>query len=294
MTAHPSRPEPRPETRRDCRKTGPRSTVLMTALVATLFMPVATLAVPDAAELERRIAETDWNLKYSSVSKVLDAGTQSRADALLVKARGEIAVGNLRTARDLIEQAGEPLWTMRSEGKAGNHPDQSRQYAELKDVLLSITAGTEKAALADGKKITLQADTQAAVRKAESLQRGGKTEQAIVVLRERYTAVATVAAKLRDGKLLIVKAPEFRDARQWTDGLRRIDERRNLTEYLLVEARAEGLDEGPLIDALAIADRSTETANALAREKRWDQAYASLELAYLQIEDQWRKAGIEW
>ena len=103
-----------------------------------------------------------------------------------------------------------------------------------------------------------------------------------------------MSAKLRDGKVLVVKAPEFRDARQWEEGLRRIDERRYLTEYLLVEARAEGLDERPLVDALAIADRSTETANALAREKRWDQAYASLELAYLQIEDQWRKAGIDW
>ena len=185
MATHPSRSPSFSKARHCSSKERSRSTALMAALVATLLLPVTALAVPDAAELERRIAETDWNIKYSSVSKVLDAGTQSRADTLLVKARGEIAAGNLRTARDLIEQAGEPLWTMRSEPRAGNHPDQARQYAELKEVLLSITAGTEKAAQADGKKIALQVDTRAAIRKAESLQREGKSEQAISVLRER-------------------------------------------------------------------------------------------------------------
>ena len=265
----------------------------LSAPVAAAPAPAGS-TVPSAEQLTAQAMEIDWNLKHSSVAARIDAGTRARSERLLDRARGEIAAGHLRTARELLRQAATPLVAMKPAPQAAAHPNRSRQLAEMRSALESITRGAEQIAREKGLETTLAADTRAAIRRSEDLQRAGQPTRALQHLQQRYRAVKTQVAEWRDGREFVVRAPDARDAQQWDDGVRRIDERRQITEYLIVEARAEGVDPAPLQEALSLADRSLQLASVHANDRRWDQAYQVLELAYAQIEASWRKVGIEW
>ena len=269
-----------------------RQTTLAAWLFAGALFPLTAAAGLTAGDLDRQIRETDWNLKHSSVAPTIDRATQSRSAALLERARAEIAAGHLRTAQDLIRQAARPLVEMDMTEVA--HPDPTRQFSDLRAALESITIGAEAVAREKGKPMTLQPASRQAIARSERLLKQGRTDDAMETLRKRYVEVKQTVATLRDGDLVVIRAPDGRDAKHWEDGLRRMDERRYLTEYLIIEARAEGIDDAPLHEALAIAQRSVKTAEDHARVQRWDQAYASLDLAYVQIEEQWKKVGLEW
>jgi hypothetical protein len=271
--------------------------VLMAALAAPLASaaePRARSALPTPEQVTAQIMEVDWNLKHSSVSVRLDASTRSRSERLLDRARDEIAAGHLKTARGLIRQAAVPLVAMKPSEQTVAHPSRVRQLVEMRATLKSITRGAEEIALQKGLENTLVADTRAVIQRSEDLQRAGQFTRAKQHLQERSQVVNTLVAEWRDGRELVVRAPDSRDEKQWYDGVRRIDERRQITEYLIVEAKAEGIDPAPLHEALSVADRSLETASGHAKERRWDQAYRSLDLAYAQIEASWKKVGIEW
>ena len=250
--------------------------------------------MPTADQLTAQVMEVDWNLRHSSVSTRLDAATMARSERLLDRARDEIGAGHLKTARDLIRQAALPLTTMKPVAQAASHPNRSRQLVELRTTLESITRGAEEIAREKGMSTTLAADTRAAIRKSESLQRAGQPTRAIEHLQQRYAAVQETIASWRDGREFVVRAPERRDERQWDDGVRRIDERRQITEYLIVEAKAEGIDPTPLFEALSTADQTLQAASSHASARRWDQAYRTLDIAYAQIEASWKQVGVEW
>ena len=273
---------------------------LIAALLAgILSVPVqanpGTRPISDA-ELLRQIDETDWSLKYSSVAPRIDAAQQLRSAALLARAREEIAVRHLRTAQDLIRQAAAPLVAMTSSPSdlATSHPEPRRQLEELTSALVSISEGADQIAREKGIAAPLLDETRAALRQSDELQHQGKPQLALELLNQRYAAVQAMVARWRDGGLFIVKAPDGRDQNQWEDGVRRIDERKQLTEYLITEANAEGIDATPLFEALSIADDSLQAATGYASSQRWDKAYRSLDLAYARIEASWKKVGIEW
>ena len=252
--------------------------------------------VPEQAEaLQQQADEIDWNLRNSSISTRVTVKQMSRSQSLLSKARSEIAAGHYRTARNLLRQAAAPLVTMTALAPA--HPDQRRMVSEIQAALNSITEGAAEIAREKGDsraQSELMAETRSAIRKSQVLLRQSKTAQAAELLQDRYAEVQRLVALWRDGANLIVKAPKFGDESQWQDGLRRIDERKQLTEYLIIEAKADDIDPAPLYAALNIADRSVKTASDYAARKQWDEAFRSLDLAYVQIEATWKEVGLEW
>lgn len=262
------------------------------ALIALLAGPAA--AAPADDRLHRQIDETAWNLQHSSVSTRIDAGQKQRALRLLEQARQELAAGHRKTAQGLIRQAASPLVAMSPASQSASHPDRLRQLSELRETVRSIADGAVEVAREKGVSTPIALETRKVLRRSDALQRQGRTTQAIELLQKHYAQVQVQVAAWRDGDRFVIRAPDGQDAAQWDDGRRRIEDRRALTEYLIVEARAEGIDPSPLYEAIRIADTSLEKASSYASSQRWDQAYRTLDLAYAEIEGSWKKVGVEW
>lgn len=67
-----------------------------------------------------------------------------------------------------------------------------------------------------------------------------------------------------------------------------------MTELLITEASAEGIDPAPLHAGLKQAEQLRMEATRMAEGQRWDKAMQSLEVAYVKFEDSWRQVGLEW
>lgn len=236
----------------------------------------------------------EWNLKNSSVASRLEKPTLDKALSLLANARHEIAAGKLNAAERLIDTAALPLHEMTPEAMAGRHPDTAALLAERSKTLASITEGAEEIAREKNASTDFAAQARAALARALALEQRGQLSKALAVVDEAYLVVQKQVARLRDGEtyyLPIAKGPA--DA-QWTDGLRRFEERKQLTEYLIQEADAGGLDTAPLLFGMRAADDSRRVATEQAQAKRWDLALQTLDQAYLSFEQSWKQVGLEW
>lgn len=236
----------------------------------------------------------EWNLKNSSVASRLEKPTLDKSLSLLGNARREIAAGKLNAAERLIDTAALPLHEMTPEAMAGRHPDTAALLAERSKTLASITEGAEEIAREKNASTDFAAQARAALARALALEQRGQLGKALAVVDEAYLVVQKQVARLRDGEtyyLPIAKGPA--DA-QWTDGLRRFEERKQLTEYLIQEADAGGLDTTPLVFGMRAADDSRRVATEQAQAKRWDLALQTLDQAYLSFEQSWKQVGLEW
>jgi hypothetical protein len=236
----------------------------------------------------------EWNLKNSSVASRVDKNALDNSLALLANARRQIAAGKLNAAERLIDRAALPLHEMTPAAMAGRHPDTVALLAERSETLAAITEGAEEVARERKASTDFAAQARAALARSLALQQRGQLNQALAVIDEAYVMVQKESARLRDGEtyyLPIAKGPA--DA-QWADGLRRFEERQQLTEFLILEADASGLDTAPLLFGMRAADDSRRQAAELAKAQRWDLALQSLDQAYLNFENSWKQVGLEW
>jgi hypothetical protein len=270
-------------------------------IVALLALGIALPATANQAyfenyrkQLSQEIDMLDWNLRHSSVAPSLTAQTQRESLEKIDRARQALGSGNTRLAEDLAYEAALPLTTVALKDDLGSHPDRLRYFREIRQALLSITDSAERISREQGTNRDYRSDTLLAVARAEYELKSGDVQAAFAIIGERYDEVSRQAAQYRRGQTYTIAAPEWRDGRQFQDGVRRIDERRTLTEYLILEAQAEGIDQAPLLEALAIAKTSLAQARSLAEQQNWGEAYESLELAFAEIEDRWRMVGLEW
>ncbi|HEY5764353.1 MAG TPA: hypothetical protein VIS73_14180 [Rhodocyclaceae bacterium] len=270
-------------------------------VIALLAFGVALPATANQAyfenyrkQLAQEIEMLDWNLRHSSVAPSLAPRTQQDSLDKIERAKEALGSGNTRLAEDLAAEAALPLTTVARKDDLGSHPDQLRYFREIRQALLSITDSAERISDEQGAARDYRSDTLVALAQAEYELKAGNVEAAFAIIGDRYDAVSQSAADYRRGQTFTIAATEWRDGKQFQDGVRRIDERRALTEYLILEAQAEGIDQTPLREALAIAKASLAQATGYAQQEHWDKAYASLELAFAEIEDRWRMVGLEW
>lgn len=245
-------------------------------------------------QLAQEIEMLDWNLRHSSVAPSLAPHAQRESLDMIERARRALGNGDTRLAEDLAYEAALPLTTVARKDDLGSHPDQLRFFREIRQALLSITDSAERISKEKGTAAEYRSATLLAIARAEYELKGGSVEAAFAIIGDRYDEVSRSAAQYRRGETITIAAPEWRDGRQFQDGVRRIDERRTLTEFLILEAQAEGIDQAPLQEALSIAKTSLAQATSLAEQQDWNAAYESLELAFAEIEDRWRMVGIEW
>ena len=270
-------------------------------MIALMTLGIALPATANQAyfenyrkQLAQEIEMLDWNLRHSSVAPSLAPNTQQDSLAKIERARQALGSGDTRLAEDLAAEAALPLTTVAQRDDLGSHPDRLRYFREIRQALLSITDSAERISLEQGTARDYRSDTLVALARAEYELKAGNVEAAFAIIGDRYDAVSQSAADYRRGQTYTIAAPEWSDGRHFQDGVRRIDERRTLTEYLILEAQAEGIDQTPLREALAIAKASLAQATGYAEQEHWDKAYASLELAFAEIEDRWRMVGLEW
>jgi hypothetical protein len=247
-----------------------------------------------AAEVAKAIEQAEWSFSRSSLAPVIEIGVMDKSRGFLERSRQELAQGNVRTARELVDRAMEPLAQMRSGAMAGKHPDQHQYKEGLRQTLLSLLPEAQRIAREKRVSDAFVADARAAVERSDALLAEGQAETARQTLMTVYETVQQRLAGLRSGDDFYLAIPQLPESEQWSDGLRRIEERRIISQYLLIEAKSSGLDVAALQSGIRGAEDTVADAEHLAAQSRWTPALERLELAYIQYEDSWRTAGVEW
>ena len=275
------------------------SRIALTALSACLFNIYTASAAAEGVSaansaLEQQINDTEWSLRNSSVASTISRSVMDSSLKLLDAARIEIAAGRPARADQLLSQAARPLYEMSPAALAGKHPDQRQWLAERRETLAAIADGSEKIAAQQGSSTEFAKMSRSAIQRSLEMEQQGKPDKALAIINEAYAVVQQQVAQQRNGVTLYLPIAAGPADQQWADGLRRYEERKQITEYLISEARAEGVDTTPLQSGLLAAERSWQEATGMAESRRWTQAMRSLDIAYLQIEDAWRVVGIDW
>jgi tetratricopeptide (TPR) repeat protein len=278
-----------------------KPSLYMAALLGLLCLPLQALAEKTKpvnpatlANLHKQIVEIEWNLKSSSLATKLDKAVVDKSIASLRIAESELAAGHWRTASGLIERAALPLHEMSPQAMAGKHPDERQWLSDLRQTLSSITDSSEKIAREKNLPTDFASMARSAMARSVELEAQGKPDKAMEIVEQAYLAVQQKVAELRDGENFYLAVNRSPDARLWVEGLRRFDDRKHLTEVLIAEATAEGIDASPLREAMQAAESSLQKATQLAKAERWELAMQSLEVAYQSFENSWRKVGVDW
>ncbi len=259
-----------------------------------IVLAMATTGTTLAATVPDDIAVAEWSLKHSSASRTIPPAVLDNSLLLLARARTELSAGNARTAQELIRRANRPLIEMEGHASRGKHPDAMRHVQEMRSTLVSIIDAAERVAAEESAPAGFIAAARQSLQRADELLAGQKTDQARELMAQVYLETQQRIADLRKGDAFYIAAPNTLTAADWDDGLRRIDERRQITGYLLLEARAEGIDIEPLQVGAREAEAAVAEAARLADARRWDQALQRLDVAYARYEESWRAVGIEW
>jgi hypothetical protein len=264
---------------------------------ATVFATV-TDSSPQTGLSQKALAEeidmAEWSLRHSSVSKAIPISVMDISITTLNRARQELAAGNVRTARELLQRASRPLSRMSHSAMEGRHPDEQSRMRETRETLESLIDAAERIAAEKNAPDEFIVAARQAVRQKDALLAAGQEEAAQEILKRAYAALSQRIAELRSGDSFYIAAPAGATDENWRDGLRRIDERREITRYILLEARAEGLDVAPLEQGAKSAEFLVSSATAYAGQRRWDLALATLDQAYIEYEQSWRAVGVEW
>jgi hypothetical protein len=247
-----------------------------------------------ASALAADIDMAEWSLRHSSVSKAIPSSVLDVSLTALTRAREELAAGNLRTAQDILQRASQPLSRMTYSAMEGRHPDEQARILETRQTLESIIDAAERIATEKNAPNDFIARARDSVRQSDALLAAGEQQAAEQILDQAYGNVSRRIAELRSGESFYIPAPAGATHAEWRDGLRRIEERREITRYILLEAKADGLDVAPLEQGAKTAEALVGSAAAYAGERRWDLALATLDRAYAEYEESWRAVGVDW
>jgi len=244
------------------------------------------------SEISREIDVAEWSLKHSSISARISEFVLDNSKQSLQRAREEVANGNLRTAREWVRRASQPLAQMND--TTGKHPDPIAYKLEIRDTLHSLLPVAEQLAAEKSASMAFIADARQDIARSDALQQERRLDAAHEVIEKAYRRVQQHIADLRNGDVFYLPAPRTASAADWLDGLNRVEERRTISRYLLIEAQAEGKDLLTLESGLQMAEATVSEATRYALEKQWGRALEKLDLAYAQYETSWRAAGVDW
>lgn len=250
--------------------------------------------LPSSLELAQDIQAAEWSLKHSSVARTIDNSVLDNSMQSLQRAREEMALGNLRTAKEWLRKASVPLARMNDSAMTGKHPDPLAYKLEIRETLLSLLPVAEKIAAEKSASDAFVRQAREAIVESDKLLQAGQTDAARERLDTAYLAVQERIAGLRRGDAFTLPVADAAQPEKWQDGLNRVEERRAISRYLMIEARAEGNDTRALQTGLQLAEAIVTDASMLAQDRQWGRALEKLELAYAQYESSWRTAGVEW
>jgi len=125
------------------------------------------------------------------------------------------------------------------------HPDQQLQFGATRQTLESIIEAAERIAAEKGASDDFAKAARTQIRRSDELLAAGQTQAAHDTLQVAYAAVSRRIAQLRSGDSFYIAVSAGATDAEWRDGLRRVEERREITRYIRLEAQAEGLDRDP-------------------------------------------------
>lgn len=273
--------------------------LFLVALAASSFSYAASDTraaplLPSASLVSAQIDDAVWSFKHSSMSNVLDNSTKAASLELLERARGELAIGHVKTAQELTRRASRPLADMSDTAIAGKHPDLGAKVGQLAATLESMIARAEQLAVEKSASGAFVSVARGALSEARKLAAANRAENAVELIRKASDSLNREVARLRSGDSYVLGVPAGQSEKEWSDGMRRFNERMELTRYLIIEAQAEGIDTAPLFAAMETADNAFDDATRSALSQQWSNAFKALDIAYLSLEDSWRQVGVEW
>ena len=276
---------------------------LLSALLATLLSTASwagtasSKSMTPANPLANEIDVAEWSLKHSSVAATISAQTLENSLQLLSRAREELARGHEKTAQELSRQASQPITRMEGQALKGKHPDQVLHIDTIRQTLVSITDAGENIAREKAASTAFVTAARDALQRSDALLAAQNIDAARALLLQSYAQVQQHVSQLRSGDYFYIeaRAGAVRGGEaDWADGLRRMDERRVITGYLLLEAQVGGIDVSEMQQGVSEAEAAFDQAERQAKEERWEQALKTLDFAYARYEDSWRAVGVEW
>lgn len=271
---------------------------IIIALSASLlaFTAKADIRPHDSAhkEVSKEIEVTEWTLNHSSVARTITTDVLDKSMSGLQRARQELDNGNLRTAREWIRKASQPLVRMDDAAMTGKHPDPLAYKLEIRETLQSLLPVAERIAAEKSAPADFIVAARAALSRGDALLQSRQFDAARAVLENADLDVRHRLAELLRGDYFYLAVPRTARAEDWLDGLSRIEERRVISRYLMIEAESEGADILPLQSGLQIAEATVAQAELFAQDMQWARALDKLDSAYAQYEATWRAVGVDW
>jgi hypothetical protein len=278
---------------------------LLSMLLAALFTASTLAEMAHAAPpaptpghaLANDIEVAEWNLKHSSVAATITPDALSQSLALLSRAREELGRGHVKTAQDLTRRASQPIIHMQELALKGKHPDPGLYSETIRQSLVSIMEAAERIAQEKSAPRVVLDVVRESLRRSDELLALKQLAPSHDLLLQAYAQIQQYVADLRQGDHFYIQARPAAGnmaAADWNDGLRRMEDRRAITDYLRLEAQAQGVDIQPLQAGVTQAEAAFEQAASMARQERWDQALRTLDVAYVRYEESWRAVGVEW
>lgn len=282
--------------------------VLQASLASALLIFAPTLAYAEqtksisserakasqSAEVAEDIKSTEHSLRFTSIAPRISSVVLDNSMTLLNQAKIELAAGKVETARALVLKAGLPFAEMDEKALAGKHPDELLKLHKMNQTLSSLIQGAEAVAVEEAAPTGFIAEARAALATSEGLMIAGETDRARELLFRSTETLKQQIVVLRSGDYFYIAAPKGDSFENWQDGLRRIEERRMISSYLMIEADSAGTDLNSLTQGVNQAEALVAYASQLAEKQQWGKALETLDLAYAKYEDSWRTIGIDW
>lgn len=230
----------------------------------------------------------------SSVAAIVEPDTHMAATNWINKAQRNLELGNYKTARSQLLEAGRLLYPMTPNSDLVLSESKKRHWlAEIDRVMTTLMPVANEIAerkQADQQQLALAAFLQQNGRDALTAE---DLDTANQHFNNAYNILQQQIVSLRSGDELVIEQPDSQSRAGWEDAERRFADWRFFADWMIEQAEAMEADAQLIISGNEAADALYADAQLLAQNANWDDAVKLMDKAYRVLEQNWRKAGVD-
>ncbi|HEY5717815.1 MAG TPA: hypothetical protein VIS52_04920 [Motiliproteus sp.] len=262
--------------------------------VVALSLSITAQANLSLEELTHQSEVIQRSLFDSSVTAMTEPNVHAEASGWLMRAKRNLEVGNLKTARSQLLEAGRLLYPMQPLSSVNLSDDKQRAWlnqidaaiATLLPVAYDISAEKGKRSATLGAVKFLQDNGREALA-------SGDLPLADRLLSQAYNGLQQEIVDLRSGDEFVIEQPRAATRAGWEDAERRFVDWRFSADWMIQMAEAMGTDPQLIRTGNQAADSLYREAQSLAQQANWQDATRMLDSAYRVMEQHWRQAGVD-
>jgi hypothetical protein len=276
----------------------------MKTVVNGLLGLVISLGITGIAVAENNLSEThevyaqiramEHSVSHSSVSQHLSAEVLEESQDKLARARMQAKIGNYITAHQLVSTVGQHIYTMNNTNiPVSGYSSREMWIQEMIQSINSIMPVADQIAAEKNRGQDMLSVNQALYRDGLAALKAGDTNSAEILIKGAYKGLQQVVSNLRSGDQLTVALPAENTPEAWQDAARRYNDWLYTSEKLVEMSQINTMEADEIREMLDAAGSRYGKALALADSHEWGQAVATLDDAFLIMENSWRVLGIE-